>query len=95
MELMKWEGPAGADVWDAFGSMKGEHDKAFDLFGLPESAGIFDQAWTSWAAPPRRRRPRPTSSTRAGGGDSPSASPSMGASTATMWRPPSPMASSP
>lgn len=43
MDIMKWEGPRTTDLWDAFDGMRGELDRALDLFRTPESAGLFDR----------------------------------------------------
>jgi HSP20 family protein len=41
--MMKWEGPRGVDLWDAFDGMRGDLDRALDLFRVPEAAGLFDR----------------------------------------------------
>lgn len=43
MDLMRWEGPRGADLWDAFEGMQGQLDRALDLFRVPEASGLFDR----------------------------------------------------
>ncbi len=43
MDLMRWEGPRGADLWDAFEGMQGQLDRALELFRVPEASGLFDR----------------------------------------------------
>jgi len=44
MDLMKWERPAPIDLWEAFDSMRGEMDRALDIFRVPDSAGLLDRS---------------------------------------------------
>jgi HSP20 family protein len=44
MDLMKWEGSAPRDLWDAFDGLRGDMDRALDLFKLPDVTGLLDRA---------------------------------------------------
>ena len=44
MDLMKWEGSAPRDLWDAFAGLRGDMDRALDLFKLPDASGLLDRA---------------------------------------------------
>jgi HSP20 family protein len=44
MDLMKWERPAPIDLWEAFDSLRGDMDRALDLFRVPDAAGLLDRA---------------------------------------------------
>lgn len=43
MDLMKWERPASMDLWEAFDGLRGDMDRALDLFRVPDAAGLFDR----------------------------------------------------
>jgi HSP20 family protein len=46
MDLTKWANPAPKDLWEAFDGLRGEMDRALDIFRVPDVAGIFDQTTT-------------------------------------------------
>jgi HSP20 family protein len=43
MDLMKWEGSAPRDLWDAFDGLRGDMDRALDFFKLPDASGLLDR----------------------------------------------------
>jgi HSP20 family protein len=43
MDLVKWEGAAPKDLWDAFDGLRGELDLALDPFRSPDISGLFDR----------------------------------------------------
>lgn len=43
MDLMKWERPAPIDLWEAFDSLRGDMDRALDIFRVPDAAGLLDR----------------------------------------------------
>lgn len=43
MDLTKWERPAPMDLWEAFEGLRGEMDRALELFRAPDAAGLFDR----------------------------------------------------
>lgn len=43
MDLVKWERPAPLDLWDAFTGLRGDMDRALDLFRVPDVAGLLDR----------------------------------------------------
>jgi HSP20 family protein len=43
MDLMKWEGKAPRDLWDAFDSLRGEMEDTMNFLRLPDSAGLLDR----------------------------------------------------
>jgi HSP20 family protein len=44
MDLMKWERPAPIDLWEAFDSLRGDMDRAMDIFRVPDAAGLLDRS---------------------------------------------------
>ncbi len=40
MDLTKWQRPAPVDLWDAFEGLRGDMDRALDLFRTPDVAGL-------------------------------------------------------
>jgi HSP20 family protein len=44
MSIMKWENPAPKDLWEAFDGMRGEMDRALDLFRVPDAMGLLDRS---------------------------------------------------
>jgi HSP20 family protein len=44
MEVMKWERPAAMDLWEAFDGLRGDMDRALDLFKTPDAAGLLDRS---------------------------------------------------
>ena len=43
MSIMKWEDPAPRDLWEAFDGLRGEMDRALDLFRVPDAMGLLDR----------------------------------------------------
>ena len=43
MNIMKWENPAPKDLWDAFDGLRGEMDRALDIFRVPDAMGLLDR----------------------------------------------------
>jgi len=43
MDLMKWERPVPVDLWEAFDGLRGDMDRALDLFKVPDAAGLLDR----------------------------------------------------
>ncbi|HTX72417.1 MAG TPA: Hsp20/alpha crystallin family protein [Rectinemataceae bacterium] len=44
MDLTPWTNPAPKDLWDAFDSLRGEMDRALDVFRTPDAAGLLDRS---------------------------------------------------
>jgi len=44
MSIMKWENPAPKDLWDAFNGLRGDMDRALDLFRVPDAMGLLDRS---------------------------------------------------
>jgi HSP20 family protein len=44
MDLMKWERPAPLELWEAFDGLRGDMDRALDLFRVPDAAGLLDRS---------------------------------------------------
>jgi HSP20 family protein len=44
MNLLKRPSPAPLDLWEAFDGLRGEMDRAMDLFRVPDAAGLFDHS---------------------------------------------------
>lgn len=44
MDLMNWERPAPTELWRAFDGLRGDMDRALDLFRVPDAAGLLDHA---------------------------------------------------
>jgi HSP20 family protein len=51
MDLVKWQRAAPKDLWDAFDSLRGEMDRALDLYRSPDVAGLLDRSMAPAAAP--------------------------------------------
>jgi HSP20 family protein len=43
MDIARWQDPAPKDLWEAFTGLRGEMDRALDLFTVPDAAGLLDR----------------------------------------------------
>jgi len=43
MDLMRWEDRNPRDLWNAFDGLRGDMDRAMDLFKLPDASGLLDR----------------------------------------------------
>jgi HSP20 family protein len=43
MDLTKWQRPAPVDLWDAFEGLRGDMDRALEVFRTPDVAGLLDR----------------------------------------------------